>query len=70
MRALEGALAGVAERDASERREEKKERRGGVRFAREKVAPVALLAPTASPAAITPATLELIDDTRIDPVWW
>ena len=70
VRALEGALAGVAERDASERREEKKERRGGVRFAREKVAPVALLAPTASPAAITPATLELIDDTRIDPVWW
>ena len=39
-------------------------------FARARVAPVALLAPTASPAAIAPATLELVDDARLDPVWW
>jgi hypothetical protein len=35
-----------------------------------KVFPAALLAASASPAAVTPATLELVDDARLDPVWW
>ena len=34
------------------------------------ILPAALLAPSAAPAAIAPATLELVDDKRFDPVWW
>ena len=46
-------------------RDEKRAEQRGV-----KVFPAALLAASASPAAVTPATLELVDDTRLDPVWW
>ena len=59
VRALEEAFPGVFAKENKKKT-----------FSKARVAPAALLAPSASPAAIAPATLELVDDARFDPVWW
>ena len=61
-RALERAFPDRFAKKKAQRREKGASR--GVVF------PAALLAASASPAAVTPATLELVDDAHLDPVWW
>ena len=64
-RALERAFPERFAKKKAHRRE-KRASRGVFR----EIFPAALLAASASPAAVTPATLELVDDARLDPVWW
>ena len=62
--------ARALERAFPERFAKKKAQRREKRASRGVVFPAALLAASASPAAVTPATLELVDDAHLDPVWW
>ena len=64
-RALERAFPERFAKKKAHRRE-KRASRGVFR----EIFPAALLAASASPAAVTPATLELVDDAHLDPVWW
>ena len=62
--------ARALERAFPERFAKKKAQRREKGASRGVVFPAALLAASASPAAVTPATLELVDDAHLDPVWW